>query len=263
MNTYVRVFTVITLLVVSIIGMAEFKQQLEVEKLLRYEVYFWTFAVLFWSTLAGVILTQVFDRWASYKQLKNEHAKAELSLLKSKVDPHFFFNTLNNLYGLTVEKSEKAPDVILKLSDIMRYVIYEGEEDRVPLKKEIEYLQKYIEIHKIRFRKHVDISFDKQIDQESVQIAPMMLVTLVENAFKHGVEQLTDHAFLNIQLKVKDENLTFIVENNFKEKEKKSKSGIGLKNLRKRLELIYPKNHVLAIQKKDSVFTAALKLHLQ
>jgi LytS/YehU family sensor histidine kinase len=254
---------VLTILIISIIGMAELKQQLEVEKLLRYEVYFWTFAVLFWSTLIGVILTQVFDRWASYKQLKNEHAKAELSLLKSKVDPHFFFNTLNNLYGLTVEKSEKAPDVILKLSDIMRYVIYEGDEERVQLKKEIEYLEKYIEIHKIRFQKKVDITFDKQVENDLVHIAPLLLVTLVENAFKHGVEQLSDNAFLKIGLRAREKELEFTVKNNFKEKDKKAKSGIGLKNLRKRLHFIYPEKHELVLEKKDSVFTAVLKLRLR
>lgn len=254
---------VITILVFSIIGMAEFKQQLEVDDQLQYEVYFWTFAVLFWSTLVGVILAQGFDRWASYKQLKNEHAKAELSLLKSKVDPHFFFNTLNNLYGLTVEKSEKAPDVILKLSDIMRYVIYDGDEDRVPFKKEIEYLEKYIEIHKIRFQKQVDITFEKQIDNEAEQIAPLMLVTLVENAFKHGVEQIADNAFLKISIDVTNGKLVFIVENNVKEKSKKTKPGIGLKNLRKRLELIYPKKHTLELEKKEYLFKAALKIDLE
>lgn len=254
---------VVTLLVVSIVGMAQFKQRLEVEELLKYEVYFWTFAVLFWSTLIGVILAQGFDRWESYKQLKNEHAKAELSLLKSKVDPHFFFNTLNNLYGLTVEKSEKAPDVILKLSDIMRYVIYDGDEERVSLKKEIEYLEKYIEIHKIRFKKQVDITFEKNIENDSEQIAPLMLVTLIENAFKHGIEQLADNAYLNIDLTVQKGKLTFLVENNFKEKDKKKRSGIGLRNLQKRLQLIYPKKHKIELQKNDSVFTAKLNLMLR
>lgn len=254
---------VVTLLLVSIVGMAQFKQQLEVEELLKYEVYFWTFAVLFWSTLIGVILAQGFDRWESYKRLKNEHAKAELSLLKSKVDPHFFFNTLNNLYGLTVEKSEKAPDVILKLSDIMRYVIYDGDEERVSLKKEIEYLEKYIEIHKIRFKKQVDIIFEKDIENESEQIAPLMLVTLIENAFKHGIEQLADNAYLNIDLTVQKGKLVFLVENNFKERDKKKRSGIGLKNLQKRLQLIYPKKHSIELQKNDLVFTAKLNLMLR
>lgn len=254
---------VLTLLTVSIIGMAQFKQQLEVEDLLKYEVYFWTYAVLFWGTLVGVVFTQVFDRWASYKELKNEHAKAELSLLKSKVDPHFFFNTLNNLYGLTIEKSEKAPDVILKLSDIMRYVIYDGDEDRVQLKKEIEYLEKYIEIHKIRFQKQVDITFDKHIDNEAEQIAPLMLVTLVENAFKHGVEQLADNAFLKIKLGVNNGRLIFAVENNFKKKDKKTRSGIGLKNLKKRLELIYPEKYKLVLEKKEFIFRATLNIDLE
>jgi LytS/YehU family sensor histidine kinase len=243
--------------------MAEYKQQLEQEKLMQYEVYFWTFAVLFWGTLAGVIFFQIYDRWESYKQLKNEHAKAELALLKSKVDPHFFFNTLNNLYGLTVEKSDKAPDVILKLSEIMRYVIYDSSDERVSLKKEVEYLEKYIELFKIRFHKNVDISFSTNIDNGNELIAPLILSVFVENAFKHGAEQLIEDAFINITLTGENGMLTFLVENNFKSKKDNAKPGIGLTNLKKRLKLIYPKKHQLVLRKDGNLFTANLTIDLR
>ena len=115
--------------------------------------------------------------------LKNEKAKAELALLKSQINPHFLFNSLNNLYGLTIEKSDDAPTVVLKLSDMLRYTIYEGQENIVPLKEEVNYLQNYIELHKIRHQKSVDIVFDYEID-ESIRVAPLLFIILLENAFK-------------------------------------------------------------------------------
>lgn len=262
-STYRRAIIVVVFLLISILGMAEFKQQLEQEKLLEYEVYFWTFSVLFWGTLGSLIFTQIYDRWESYQELKNEHAKAELALLKSKVDPHFFFNTLNNLYGLTVEKSEKAPDVILKLSEIMRFVIYDSSEDRISLKKEMEYLEKYIELFKIRFHKKVDISFSKNIDNGNELIAPLILSVFVENAFKHGAEKLIENAFIEIKLTAINGKLDFLVKNNFKNGKEQSKTGIGLTNLQKRLKLIYPKKHQLVLQKDENLFTAKLMIDLQ
>lgn len=262
-RTYRRTILIVIVLILSIVGMAEFKQQLEQEKLLQYEVYFWGFAILFWGTLVGVIVTQIYDRWESYQQLKNEHAKAELALLKSKVDPHFFFNTLNNLYGLTVEKSEKAPDVILKLSEIMRYVIYDSSDERVPLKKEAEYLEKYIELFKMRFHKKVDITFSSDIDNGNECIAPLLLSIFVENAFKHGAEQMIDEAFITIQLTAQNGRLNFLVKNNFKPKKETTNSGIGLTNLKKRLELIYPGKHQLSLQKDDHLFSANLMIDLK
>jgi len=263
LSTYRRTIFTVILLIISIIGMAEYKQQLEQEKLLQYEVYFWAFAVLFWGSLAGVIFTQVYDRWESYQQLKNEHAKAELALLKSKVDPHFFFNTLNNLYGLTVENSEKAPDVILKLSEIMRYVIYDSSDERVPLKKEVEYLEKYIELFKIRFHQKVDISFSSNIENGNELIAPLILSIFVENAFKHGAENLIENAFIHIRLTAENGTLNFLVKNNFKSKKGNTKPGMGLTNLKKRLKLIYPQKHQLVLQKDDRLFTANLTIDLQ
>ena len=119
-------------------------------------------------------------------RLKKDKTQAELMHLKSQVNPHFFFNTLNNLYGLIIEKSEDAPNVVLKLSEIMRYTIYMGKEDIIPLKDEIEYLRNYIELHKIRYQKRVDISFNHE-GQAEYKIAPLLFIIPLENAFKHGV----------------------------------------------------------------------------
>ncbi|MEO0572598.1 MAG: histidine kinase, partial [Bacteroidota bacterium] len=135
--------------------------------------------------------------WLISVKLNQTHA--ELQLLKSQVNPHFFFNTLNNLYGLVVEKSEQAPEMVLKLSDMMRYTIYEGKEDVVSLTDEIQYLKNYIELHKIRHQKSVDIRFEHDV-QSDLKVAPLLFIILLENAFKHGVEGLTENAFIRLEL---------------------------------------------------------------
>ena len=144
------------------------------------------------------------------KTIESKKTKAELSLLKSQINPHFFFNTLNNLYGLILEKSDDAPNVVLKLSDIMRYTIYMGKEDVIPLKDEIEYLKNYIELHKIRYQKRVDIVFNHS-QEMNCQIAPLLFIIPLENAFKHGVESLTKDAYINVNIKI---NFAFIVYKN-------------------------------------------------
>ncbi|MEP5944851.1 MAG: histidine kinase, partial [Balneola sp.] len=154
-------------------------------------------------------------------------------------------------------------DVILKLSEIMRYVIYDGSDDRVSLKKEVEYLEKYIELFKIRFHKNVDISFSKNIDNKNEEVAPLILSILVENAFKHGAEKLIENAFIDIKLTVENGILHFVVKNDFKKNTESIKKGIGLTNLKKRLKLIYPEKHQLRLQKDDQLFTANLMIDLK
>ena len=202
-----------------------------------------------------------YEQWKWFRTLKAEKAEAELALLRSQVNPHFFFNTLNNLYSLVVHQSEKAPEVILKLSDMMRYTIYEGKKDKVSLKEEIEYLQGYIDLHKIRYQKEVDIRFETSEESE-LQIAPLLFIVPLENAFKHGVESLREGAYIHASVKtdIQNEKLVFEISNNFEEKESESKKGIGLENLRQRLELLYPEQHQLDIVKEEGVFTVTLQL---
>jgi len=200
-----------------------------------------------------------FQQWKWLKTLESKKSKAELALLKSQINPHFFFNTLNNLYGLTVEKSDDAPDVVLKLSDMMRYTIYMGKEDLVPLKDEIEYLYNYIELHKIRYQKKVDITF-KYTNTSDYQIAPLLYIIALENAFKHGVERLTENAYIHINITTEGSAILFEIENNFEKPETAQNSGIGLDNLKQRLQLLYPKKHQLTIKSNDSVYKLSLKL---
>ncbi len=203
----------------------------------------------------------VIQQWKWLKTLESKKAKAELALLKSQINPHFFFNTLNNLYGLTVEKSDDAPDVVLKLSDMMRYTIYMGKEDSVPLKDEVEYLQNYIELHKIRYQKKVNITF-KYNNTIDIQIAPLLYIIALENAFKHGVEKLTENAYIHINLTTKNGVIFFEIENNFEQSENNSLAGIGLDNLKQRLKLLYPNKHQLEINKSDSVYKLSIKLEI-
>ena len=206
-----------------------------------------------------LIFGWIFQQWKWLKSIETKKTKAELALLKSQINPHFFFNTLNNLYGLTVEKSDDAPDVVLKLSDMMRYTIYMGKEDLVPLKDEVEYLQNYIELHKIRYQKKVDITF-KHINITNYKIAPLLYIILLENAFKHGVEKLTENAYIHMNLSTNKETILFQIENNFEQSETESEIGIGLDNLKQRLNLLYPKKHQLLINKGDSVYKLSIKI---
>ncbi|MCC1483529.1 sensor histidine kinase [Winogradskyella immobilis] len=232
------------------------------EYLYKYDMYFAIFQLTFIALLGYIILSWLFRMWKQYKQLKNDKASAELALLKSKIDPHFFFNTLNNLYGLAIKKSDEAPQVILKLSEIMRYTIYEGENETVLLKDEINYLEQYIEVHKIRYKKTVNITFTKVIEEENISVAPLLFIMLLENAFKHGVESLTNNAYINLELIVKKKTLIFSVENNFEVKEN-AQTGIGIENLKRRLQLIYPKKHELLIHKDTSVYKTQLTIQLK
>lgn len=192
--------------------------------------------------------------------LKNERAKTELMLLKSQVNPHFFFNMLNNLYGLVGKDPKKGQELILKLSDMMRYSIYEGEKDSIQLKEEISYLKNYIELHKMRYHKEIKIDFNCEVE-EDFKVMPLLFIILLENAFKHGVERLRDHAYVTINMTTSEDELQFTVENNFDDSEVIEEPGIGLKNLKRRLELVYPNRHKLSFLTVGNVYKVQLTLN--
>lgn len=206
-----------------------------------------------------MLLTWFYQQWKWLKTVESKKAKAELSLLKSQINPHFFFNTLNNLYGLIIEKSDDAPTIVLTLSDLMRYTIYMGKEDLVPLKDEIDYLKNYIELHRIRYRKTVDIVFNHPENTDCL-IAPLMFIIPLENAFKHGVERLTENAFIYISMSVDNGLIHLEIENNFEETEANKNVGIGIDNLKQRLALLYPNKHNIQIEVKDSIYKFNLKI---
>lgn len=194
-------------------------------------------------------------------RLKNEQTQAELLHLRSQLNPHFFFNTLNNLYALTIKNSKQAPEVILKLSEMMRYTIYEGEKNNVSIENEITYLENYIELHKIRYRDPVLIDFKHSVDK-TLSIAPLLFINLLENAFKHGVDTLTENAFIKINLTNDPDFIYFSIENNFDKKERNQTKGIGLTNLKRRLSLLYPRAHKLEFTQQNNIYKATLKVSI-
>ncbi len=215
--------------------------------------------ILFFLPIPIFASLWAYQQWKWFQNLKSEKSKAELAMLQAQINPHFFFNTLNNLYALTIKNSEKAPEVILKLSDMMRYTIYEGEKELVSLKDEINYLNNYIELHKIRYKKSVDIIFTHDVDT-SLTVAPLLFIVLLENAFKHGIETLSENAYIHMNLKESKEHICFDIENNFDSSKESKSNGIGLKNLKKRLSLLYPQKNELVIRKTANTYKTTLKI---
>ena len=206
------------------------------------------------------ILNWLVRQIKSIINLKNEKSKTELLHLKSQVNPHFFFNTLNNLYGLVEEDSKKAQELILKLSDMMRYSIYEGQREFVTIKEEIEYLKNYIELHKMRYHKKTEVNFNLHIQNENATVMPLLFIILLENAFKHGVENLREEAYVNINMTSTKNEIQFALENNFDASEITEQPGIGLNNLKRRLDLVYPQKHSLSFAVTGDVYKVQLTL---
>ena len=216
--------------------------------------------LIYYAILLVIGTLWVITQLKSVLKLKNEKTKNELLHLQSQVNPHFFFNMLNNLYGLVDKDVEKSKALILKLSDLMRYSIYEGEKSLVPLEEELEYLNNYIELHKMRYHKSINIQFDTNIDDNKTKVMPLLFIILLENAFKHGIENLRENAYVSIKLTSKNKNINFEIENNFDVDALTKEKGIGLKNLKLRLELAYPKKHSLIFTNSDTIFKAKLQL---
>lgn len=197
------------------------------------------------------------------RTLEREKATAELSLLKQQINPHFFFNTLNNLYALSLEKDDAASDLILKLSQLMRYVIYKGQEDLVKLKDEVQYLEDYIDLQRLRVKQPLDLQFTVKPFESNIKVPPLLLIILVENAFKHGVEPSDKGGYVYLDLEIKDEKLIFSCINSIdRDAAQVYKKGIGLSNLRERLNILYPGTYDLLLEKDQEKFVAKLEVEL-
>ncbi len=202
------------------------------------------------------------DIWIKEKQ--SEHFKTELSFLRSQISPHFLFNVLNNITALARLKSDDLEPTVMKLSSLMRYMLYETDEDKVIIKNEVEYLQDYIDLQKQRYGDELTLEESLDVKEEWHTIEPMLLIPFVENAFKHG-NVLLQNPEIHIYLEVNNNQLHFTVKNKFEDTKaiKDKTSGIGLANVKRRLELLYPGKHNLAIDKKDNWFTVSLQLILK
>ncbi|HKR03970.1 MAG TPA: histidine kinase [Bacteroidia bacterium] len=197
------------------------------------------------------------------QKLLIEKQQAELNYLKSQTNPHFLFNTLNNIYSLARDKSDLAPESILRLSKILRFMLYETSGEYIAVEQELKIISDYIALEKLRYDDSLHVNFNHDIEDMKQALPPLLLMPLVENAFKHGVSETRNQPFVDIHLSVKQRQLTFVVKNSAEKfpDEKGVIENIGLSNLRRQLELLYT-DYNLSVQQGESAFTAALKINL-
>lgn len=196
--------------------------------------------------------------------IQREKLSAELQLLKAQVHPHFLFNTLNNLYALTRRQAPEAPGVVLRLSNLLSYVLYECDAPEVPLNQEIQFLKNYVALEQLRYGDRLDVSLNFTGDIHGRNIAPLLLIPFLENAFKHGTSEQLDQAWISLNLAVEGRTLTFQLLNSRDPEgdETHLTGGIGLQNVRKRLDLLYPERHDLNLHAEADAFLVTLKLEL-
>jgi two-component system LytT family sensor kinase len=229
-----------------------------------WDYYFGAAFVSTFFITISTVLKFILDWFLNEKvksRLENEKLIAELAFLKSQINPHFLFNSLNNIYSLAYQKAEKTPEAILKLSEIMRYMLYESNVDKVALSDEIRYLQNYIELQKLRFKDHIHIKFEIIGDLFGLKITPLILISFVENAFKHGIATDIDVP-ISITLNLSQGKLFFQVVNKKSEMNKDMTGGIGLSNVKRRLELLYKGQYNLNIDDKNDIYRCELNLNL-
>jgi hypothetical protein len=196
------------------------------------------------------------------QQLRIEKQQAELNYLKSQTNPHFLFNTLNNIYSLARDKSDLAPESILRLSKILRFMLYEAGGDYIPLETELKIIKDYIELEKLRYDETLRVNFVHELQDNTLQLPPLLLIPLVENAFKHGVSETVNEPFIDIMLMAGRGNLNFVVKNSTgKANAEEVKENIGLSNLRRQLKLLY-KDYELSLEQGEYIFTARLSINL-
>src|SRR5687768_10128330 len=207
-----------------------------------------------YSVVAIVASYHLGKHWYNHQlaseQLEKEKLESELKLLKSQINPHFLFNTLNNLYALAINQSKRTPETVHKLSELMSYMLYDSNQNEVSLKKELHYIENYISLEKLRYESRLDISVNVYSDLDGIMIAPLMILPFIENCFKHGVSKQITHSWIRIDISTNDNMLDIKIENSKNPDEvnnKKPISGIGLQNVRKRLELIYPNRYHLDV----------------
>ncbi len=195
------------------------------------------------------------------QNLKAKQTQTEYNLLKAQVNPHFLFNTLNNLYALSLKKADELPDMLLGLSDLMRYQLDSSKEERVSLEKEIRYLENYINLERLRVKNNSMIKFNVSGYVLDKKVAPLLFIPFIENAFKYGISASKENLII-VDFKIFDNELNFTVKNNVSKTQENSYSGIGIENVKARLNILYKNKHDLAIVEKDNVFIVNLKLKL-
>lgn len=221
------------------------------------------------SPMIFLIGMTVVIRWAGsekrLQQMAREKVETELKYLRNQVNPHFFFNTLNNLYGLAQEKSDKTPEVVLKLSELMSYMLYETNKPLIQLGREIDYIRNYISLEEQRYEDRFNCNLSIKGKVNEVKVPPMLVLPFIENAFKHGINKESTGAWMNIDLKVEEDKLYFNVENSLavQEVDQTKNGGLGIKNVERRLELLYPNGHTLEYGAEADRYRIALVIELK
>lgn len=230
---------------------------------------FWNMFLLFSTTYSLCVFWEstIFAMKKEEETIKNksEHVKTELKLLKSQINPHFLFNSLNNIYALSVMDSDKTQQSISYLSDMLRYVLYECDQPLVPLKKEIAYVNNYIKLFSLKSSKPYSITTHFEIDDSQVLVAPMLFIPFIENALKHGNIEQRNQSFIRISVHSSINEITYRVSNSMalEQKIKDEAGGIGLDNVRKRLEILYPNQHELLVTSASNEFQIVLTLQIE
>ena len=194
-------------------------------------------------------------------ELEKQRLTAELAFLKSQINPHFLFNSLNNIYSLAYQKSDATPDAILKLSEIMRYMLYESNDNRVSLEKEITYLKSFIELQKLRFRGNAYVILEVEGHINNQFIVPLILISFVENAFKHGLATDKENP-IHINVSVFEDKMLFTIKNKKHKSNKDQTGGIGMVNVKRRLDLTYPQKYKLTVENREDDYYSELYLNL-
>lgn len=215
-------------------------------------------------TSSGKFFREFLTKQERLIKSENEQLKTELSLLKSQVHPHFLLNTLSNLYGLIIQsQNDQAADVTLKLSGLLRYLLQSSKREDVKLTQEVAFLEDYLMLEKIRLTQDADIQFQVTGLNEDILIAPLLFIPVVENVFKHGLNSLSKDSFAHFSLAVQGNELLFEAQNSIGLNiNDQPKSGLGLENLKKRLDLVYPDKHFLEIEEQENIFKVTLHLNL-
>lgn len=199
------------------------------------------------------------DMKTKAEQLRKENLENELKFLKAQLNPHFLFNTLNNLYGLARRQDKNTPDVILQLSELLRFMLYEANTDRISLEKELALLDKYMNLEKIRYDDRLEIVYQKSVQDPSFEITPLLIIHLVENAFKHGVSESIDQAFISIIIKQNDGKCFIEISNTKNPQSAKNADAIGMKNVKRQLDLTYS-NYELDVSSDEHTYSLSLIL---
>ena len=231
------------------------------EHLRAQTVWFMSLVVSGYS-LSISLLLELFRQTLVKKELEGQKKQAELALYKAQINPHFFFNTMNTLYGLVINKSDKAEKAFIRFTSLLKYTYSQIKTDRIAIRSELEYIQNYIELQRLRLNRHTIVNYNVSVDNETLAIPPMLMIAFVENAFKYGTSSKYDFE-INISVLLRDGNLLFECSNDImKYKTSTEDISVGIENTRARLDLIYPQKYNLEVDNADNKFKVSLNINI-